>query len=194
MAYRGLLVGLGNPGKQYEYTRHNLGFSALLSFCKNQAAEPLLRGRKSAQALLFDVRFGSDLWLSVCPQTFMNRSGLSVAAILRNQHFLPEQILVIHDELDLPLGTVRLKRGGGLAGHNGLRSIADALGSRDFLRLRLGIGRPVGGSDVADYVLAHFRPEEKFFVQKMLADADFALQKYLENGIDYAMQLVHTGV
>ncbi len=192
MAYRGLLVGLGNPGKQYEHTRHNLGFSALLSFCENRSAEAILRGRKSAQALLFEVRFGSDMWLAVCPQTFMNRSGQSVAAILRKQHFLPEQILVIHDELDLPLGSVRFKRGGGLAGHNGLRSVADALGSRDFLRLRLGIGRPVGGSEVADYVLARFRPEEKSCVEKMLVDANFALQKYLENGMDSAMQLVHT--
>ncbi len=193
MAYRGLLVGLGNPGRQYEYTRHNIGFRVLESFCQRMAAEAQARGRKAAQALLFDIRYGDDLWLAACPQTFMNLSGKSVAVLSRVHGFLPEQILVIHDELDLVPGTVRFKRGGGLAGHNGLRSIASDIGSRDFFRLRLGIGRPSPGREVASYVLTGFSPAEQAVVQEMIDRAVFALQEYLEKGIEQAMQVVHGG-
>ncbi len=191
MAYCGLLVGLGNPGRQYERTRHNIGFRVVECFCQRFAAQPLLRGRKAAQAFLFEVRWGNGLWLVACPQTFMNLSGKTVAVLSRVHGFVPEQILVIHDELDLAPGTVRFKRGGGLAGHNGLKSIASDIGSRDFFRLRLGIGRPASGSEVAAYVLAGFPPSQEREVEDMIDRAALALQAYLEKGMEQAMQVVH---
>ena len=193
MAYYGLLVGLGNPGRQYEYTRHNIGFRVVERFCQHMAAQPQNRGRKAAQALLFEVRFGDGLWLVACPQTFMNLSGKTVAVLSRVHGFVPEQILVIHDELDLVPGTVQFKRGGGLAGHNGLRSIAGDIGSRDFFRLRLGIGRPASGSEVASYVLADFPSAQRELVTEMVDRAVLALQEYMEKGMEEAMQVVHGG-
>lgn len=191
MGYCGLIVGLGNPGRQYACTRHNLGFRVIEKFCERPLVTEQIAGRKSAQALLFRTCSGQSEWLLACPQTFMNLSGKSVSFLLRAYGLNPDQMLVVHDELDLACGTVRFKRGGGLAGHNGLRSIAEHIGSRDFFRLRLGIGRPEPGRNIADYVLSSFAPSEQQSVTEMLASAAHSLQDYMDSGFDLAVQALH---
>jgi PTH1 family peptidyl-tRNA hydrolase len=147
-----LIVGLGNPGQQYEQTRHNAGFvflDHLLSTCSgNWVVNSQCHGHSATCSVA-----GSKLVL-LKPMTFMNRSGQSVGALMRYFKFAPEELLVVHDELDLPEGVVKLKRDGGHAGHNGLRDIIAHIDSRDFYRLRMGIGRPNPGANVADYVLS----------------------------------------
>jgi peptidyl-tRNA hydrolase, PTH1 family len=147
-----LIVGLGNPGQQYEKTRHNVGFL----FLENLAADMGCGWRKQAdfQSLFAEGLYASQKLMLLKPETFMNRSGLAVGKVARYYKLLPEEILVVHDELDFAVGVVRLKQGGGHAGHNGLRDIIAHLGSNNFYRLRLGIGRPAPGRAVADYVLS----------------------------------------
>ncbi|WP_374087480.1 aminoacyl-tRNA hydrolase [Methylomicrobium lacus] len=147
-----LIVGLGNPGRQYEKTRHNAGFlfvDALAQDC----------GSSFAQASRFfgevaECKVGTEKLLLLKPATFMNRSGQAVSALLKYYKLQPEHLLVVHDELDFNPGIVKLKKDGGHAGHNGLRDIIAHLGTKDFYRLRLGIGRPPAGRAVADFVLS----------------------------------------
>ena len=174
-----LVVGLGNPGSEYAATRHNLGF---------RVTDRLAEEWGAAWRSRFSGRFATatDAGVSLGllqPQTFMNLSGTSVAAAARFHKLAPEQLLVVHDELDLPVGDVRAKRGGGLAGHNGLRSLRDSLGTADFLRVRIGIGRPERGErlPVADWVLRGFPPE---------VDTDALVRR----GADCALAVVHEGI
>jgi PTH1 family peptidyl-tRNA hydrolase len=147
-----LIVGLGNPGRQYEKTRHNAGFL----FLDGLAAELgcVWAGEGRFQGLLAESNIASEKLLLLKPETFMNRSGQSVGKVARYYKLLPEQILVVHDELDFNAGVVKLKKDGGHAGHNGLRDIIAHLGSKEFYRLRIGIGRPPAGKEVVDYVLS----------------------------------------
>jgi PTH1 family peptidyl-tRNA hydrolase len=149
-----LVVGLGNPGPRYRDTRHNLGRRAVELVASELGGS--WRSRWNGRAS--EVRDGDERLMLLVPETFMNDSGRSVAPALRFAKLPPERLVVVHDELDLPIGDVRAKRGGGLAGHNGLRSVADALGTQDFLRVRIGIGRPERGDPrpVADW--PRFRP------------------------------------
>jgi PTH1 family peptidyl-tRNA hydrolase len=151
-----LVVGLGNPGPEYSKTRHNAGFW----FCERLAAE---LGVELAREARFHGLTGHarqvGAWF-LLPQTFMNRSGQSVGALARFHRIPPGEILVVHDELDIPPGQLRLKFGGGLGGHNGLRDITAHLGSQDFWRLRIGIGHPGDRAEVIDYVLKPPRREE----------------------------------
>ena len=147
-----LIVGLGNPGPQYKQTRHNAGFVfldylALSSGCA-WSMSPQFQGEIASSSVN-----GCKL-VFLKPMTFMNKSGDSVGKLLRFYKFKPEELLVVHDELELPEGVVKLKRDGGHAGHNGLRDIISNIDSRDFYRLRLGIGRPSLGSNISDYVLS----------------------------------------
>jgi PTH1 family peptidyl-tRNA hydrolase len=163
-----LIVGLGNPGAEYSETRHNAGFW----FCERLARElGVTLSRESRFHGLAGNARADNLWL-LLPQTFMNRSGLSVAALLRFYRIEPEQMLVVHDELDLPPGQMRLKFGGGLGGHNGLKDITSHLGTQDYWRLRVGIGHPGDKSEVANYVLNPPRKEEA-------AEIDAALDRAL---------------
>ena len=146
-----LIVGLGNPGADYDKTRHNVGFWLLDSLARRYGGVFRREAKFHGEACQVSVD-GHPLWL-LKPQTFMNRSGASVIALARFYKLVPEAILVVHDELDLPPGAVRLKRGGGHGGHNGLRDIIQQLGSREFLRLRLGIGHPGDSRAVINYVL-----------------------------------------
>ena len=146
MEYTGVLVGLGNPGPRYEGTRHNCGFalvSALLELADKEGGLSSLNGGKFS-CELWRVRLSqlNGTWLAAMPQTFMNLSGQCVQPLLAWHKLKPEQLVVAHDELDIPAGELRFKRGGGNAGHNGLKSITELLGTPDFYRLRLGIGRP----------------------------------------------------
>lgn len=152
-----LIVGLGNPGRQYEKTRHNAGFLFL---------DELLSGSGGVwtevsrfDGLLAETVLGGKVML-LKPGTFMNRSGQSVGKIARYYKLMPEEILVVHDELDFDIGVVRLKKGGGHAGHNGLRDIITHLGSKEFYRLRIGISRPPIGKSVVDFVLSSSSKDE----------------------------------
>lgn len=147
-----LIVGLGNPGPQYERTRHNAGF-LFVDYLANQA------GARWASSSQFQGEIAQTEWAGqklvlLKPMTFMNRSGSSVGKFLRYYKFKPEELLVVHDELDLAEAVVKMKRDGGHAGHNGLRDIIAHIDTRDFYRLRIGIGRPGSGANVADYVLS----------------------------------------
>jgi PTH1 family peptidyl-tRNA hydrolase len=147
-----LIVGLGNPGLQYEKTRHNAGFLFLDDLAS--AAGGKWVSSSQFQAEVANISIAGDKLILLKPMTFMNRSGMSVGKLMRYYKVNPEEMLVVHDELDLSAGVVRLKRDGGHAGHNGIRDIMAHAGSKDFYRLRIGIGRPVPGANIADYVLS----------------------------------------
>lgn len=153
-----IIVGLGNPGRKYERTRHNAGFLAVDEIARGLRFDLT---QEKYHAVIGRCRVGEEETLIAKPQTFMNESGRSVGAILRYTYTRPADLIVIHDELDLPLGAVRVKTGGGHGGHNGLRSIIEHLGTPDFIRVRVGVGRPAPGRDAADYVLSPFSAEER---------------------------------
>ena len=153
-----LVVGLGNPGREYERTRHNVGWLVLDELARRQGGS----WRSKFSGLLSEVRLGDAKLALLKPETYMNESGRSVGAAARFFKLAPEQVLVVHDDVDLEAGRLQARAGGGLAGHNGLRSLAQHLGSQEFERLRIGVGRPGRGDhrSVADYVLASFEPDE----------------------------------
>jgi PTH1 family peptidyl-tRNA hydrolase len=147
-----LIVGLGNPGRQYEKTRHNAGFLFLDRLVSE--ANCAWGSEIRFDGLMAEVGFAGGKVMLLKPTTFMNRSGQSVGKVARYYKLVPEEILVVHDELDFDVGVVKLKKDGGHAGHNGLRDIIAHLGSKEFYRLRIGIGRPSAGKVVADFVLS----------------------------------------
>lgn len=167
MATVKLLVGLGNPGAEYERTRHNAGFWWIDRLCEREHLQ--LRAERKFHGLV--ARYDgsdADLWL-LEPQTFMNASGRAVAALAQFYKVAVEEILVVHDELDLPPGAIRFKQGGGHAGHNGLRDMLAQLGSGDFWRLRVGIGHPGDKAEVINYVLNAPRSEERTAIDEAIA-------------------------
>jgi len=191
MNLRGLITGLGNPGPEYERTRHNFGFmliGALIREAESKGFVRLLSGKKDPCAL-WRASFGGNTgeWLLCTPFTFMNRSGDVVQRIAAYHHIQPQDILVLHDELDLPLGRMKLKKGGGNAGHNGLRSIQQMLGTPDFYRLRLGIGKPQG-YDSASYVLGRFSADEQDSLVKTLDAAVRGVILFIRDGERTAQQ------
>ena len=164
MNWAGLIVGLGNPGREYESTRHNMGFMLLDALCARAEKDRRLVQRQSGDKFrceLWKIELPGNTtpWLLCKPQTYMNESGRSVQPLAAWHKISPQAILVAHDELDLPLGRIRAKSGGGNAGHNGLASITQMLGTPDFHRVRLGIGRPPFG-EVTPWVLGRFGAEE----------------------------------
>jgi peptidyl-tRNA hydrolase, PTH1 family len=179
-----LVVGLGNPGARYRDTRHNLGRRAVELIADELGGS----WRSRWNGRVSELRDSDERLALLVPETFMNESGRSVAPALRFYKLPPERLVVVHDELDLELGDVRAKQGGGLAGHNGLRSLAEATGTQDFLRVRIGIGRPERGDrrPVADWVLQPFPPGTD--VDRLVRDgADCALS-VLRDGVDVAMR------
>lgn len=152
-----LVAGLGNPGRQYAATRHNVGWLVVDELASRHGGS--FRGKFSGQ--LTELRVGDRRLALLKPETYMNESGRSVAAAARFFKSPPEGLVVVHDDVDLEEGRLQVRAGGGLAGHNGLRSLADAIGSRDFLRVRIGVGRPGRGDrrPVSDYVLSRFPAE-----------------------------------
>ena len=187
-----MLVGLGNPGPRYHETRHNIGFMAIDALLRKLedafpgCCESL--GKPKGCYELWRARVFKKNWLLVKPLTFMNLSGEAVGPLAGFYKLDIHDILVVHDELDLPLGRLRFKRGGGLAGHNGLKSLEACLGSRDFVRLRLGIDKPQQQEQMVNYVTSRFRPEEAAIVEKILPAAVSALLLYMEQGLTHAMQ------
>ncbi|MFQ5425999.1 MAG: aminoacyl-tRNA hydrolase [Gaiellales bacterium] len=179
-----LVVGLGNPGAQYARTRHNVGFMVV-----EELATRLGCGFRSKFTARFaQTRLGGARVALLNPQTYMNRSGQSVAAARRFFKIEVADVLVVHDDVDLALGRLQIREGGGLAGHNGLRSIADSLGRADFLRLRIGVGRPERGDPrpVADFVLSAFEPE--IDVDAIVAQAADAVELLVREGTESAQQ------
>ena len=184
-----LIVGLGNPGAQYEQTRHNVGFWCVDAIAG--AAGGCFRAESKFFGELCRVSLaGADLRL-LKPSTYMNRSGQSIAAVSRYFEIPPEQILVAHDELDLPVGSVRLKRGGGHAGHNGLRDTINALGTREFWRLRIGIAHPGDRTLVTGYVLGHPSREDAERIRLGFDEVDRVLADLIQGGFQRAMNQLH---
>jgi PTH1 family peptidyl-tRNA hydrolase len=177
-----LVAGLGNPGREYERTRHNVGWMVVDELTRRAGAS--FRSKFSGR--LAEARLGELRLALLKPETFMNESGRSVGAAARFFKAPAESLLVVHDDVDLEPERLQVRLGGGLAGHNGLRSIAQALGAQDFLRLRIGVGRPGRGdpSSVADYVLSNFEPEVD--VEALVARAADAVEAIAREGLETA--------
>ncbi|WP_338864924.1 aminoacyl-tRNA hydrolase [Myxococcus stipitatus] len=182
-----LICGLGNPGREYERHRHNIGFMVVEAMLSRARAE--LNQEKFA-AKVGQGTLGGERILFLEPQTFMNLSGRSVAEAARFYKVAPEDVLVIHDELDLPLGRLQLKAGGGSGGHNGLKSIVSSLGSEAFVRLRFGIDKPAGPNArerVAGYVLSNFDDGERRQLDELIARAVDVTECWVRDGLSVAM-------
>jgi PTH1 family peptidyl-tRNA hydrolase len=185
-----LIVGLGNPGADYVDTRHNAGFWLIDEIAADQGLSFRFEKRFNADECKFRAN-GRDVFLQK-PQTFMNRSGQSVAALARYYKIAAEEILVIHDELDLPPGVNRIKQSGGHGGHNGLRDIINHLGNRDFFRIRVGIGHPGDSKQVVNYVLHKPSVADLSAIEAANRDTLAVMPQLLEGRIDKAMQALHT--
>jgi PTH1 family peptidyl-tRNA hydrolase len=185
-----LIVGLGNPGREYESTRHNAGFWWVDEFAQKNKfvlkAESKFHGM-AARSMVH----GHELYL-LKPQTFMNVSGRAVGALVQFYKIEPAQILVVHDELDLPPGSAKLKLGGGHGGHNGLKDIIAHLGTRDFWRLRIGIGHPGDRAEVANFVLNAPRKEEHVLIEGALQRAQDVAPLIIEGKLEAAMLKLHS--
>ncbi|QCR18711.1 aminoacyl-tRNA hydrolase [Agrococcus sp. SGAir0287] len=190
MADAWLVVGLGNPGPDYQRTRHNVGVDVLDELCA-RAGVTRSRHRKAVASVGERRIVGGPKVVFAFPETFMNRSGGPVASLMDYYGVPIEQTIVIHDELDLPFGTVRLKRGGGAGGHNGLRDVIAARGA-DFIRVRVGIGRPPGRQDPADFVLKRFGGTEQQELPFMVDTAADAVEHVLRDGLVAAQQALHS--
>src|SRR5262249_5972998 len=185
-----LIAGLGNPGKNHERDRHNVGFWLVSRLAASERVE--LKSVAKYHGVLGKLaRPGGELRF-VLPQTYMNLSGKSVGALARFYKMLPEEILVIHDELDFPPGVAKLKLGGGVAGHNGLKDIAAQLGSQGFWRLRIGIGHPGDKNLVPDYVLKAPPPAEREVIEQALERCLGAAPLLLDGNMEAAMLKLHT--
>jgi len=186
---RWLVVGLGNPGPGYAGHRHNVGQMVVEELARRYAA-PLKTHKAGASVAEARVRPGGERVALAVPGTFMNVSGRPVAALLKFYSLDASRLIVVHDELDLPFDTVRLKTGGGPGGHNGIRDII-AVAGPDFVRVRVGIGRPPGRQDPADFVLSPFSKAEREVLPNLLVDAADATADVVENGLLAAQQRWH---
>ena len=190
MASIRLIAGLGNPGREHERDRHNVGFAFLSRLASGHRID--LRAEARYHGLVGRLATASgDIWL-VKPQTYMNLSGKSVGPLARFYKMQPEEILVVHDELDFPPGVAKLKLGGGVAGHNGLKDIAAQLGSQGFWRMRIGIGHPGDKSVVPDYVLSSPAPAEREQIEAALERCLSVAPLVLEGNMEAAMLKLHT--
>jgi PTH1 family peptidyl-tRNA hydrolase len=190
MADRYLIVGLGNPGREYRGSRHNAGFMVVdaLAARLGQAFT-----RRQADALYATGQIGAWPVVLAKPQRYMNLSGRPVASLLKFYNLPLEHLLVVFDEIDLPLGTLRLRPEGGTAGHRGMQSIVDALGTQAFPRLRLGVGRPPGRKAAASHVLQDFGEDEQPVVDEALDRAVAAVEAFVQEGITAAMNRFNAG-
>ena len=197
-----LIVGLGNPGPQYAGNRHNVGAMVVGELAARDASGAVgsrasfktHRSRASVAEIRLGTRAGGTPGPKVVlavPITYMNTSGGPVAGLLKYFSVPLERLVVVHDELDIESGAIRLKRGGGEGGHNGLRSITQSLGSRDYLRVRVGIGRPPGRQDPADFVLKDFSKLERTNLPFLLDDAADAVESLVDVGLEGAQQRFH---
>jgi PTH1 family peptidyl-tRNA hydrolase len=189
-----LVVGLGNPGPQYASHRHNVGAMVVGALARRLGVR--LTGHRAgaavAQGRIGEPGPSGEAVVLAVPSSYMNTSGGPVAALARFYRVSPARLVVIHDDLDLPFGTIRLKRGGGEGGHNGLRSVSRALGTRDYLRVRVGIGRPPGRMDPADFVLRPFTAGERAELDLITDRAADAVETLITEGLDKAQLRFHS--
>jgi len=190
MASTWLVVGLGNPGPRYEATRHNIG-QLVVDELAARRSESFRVHKAGARVVETWLRPGADKLVLAKPNSFMNVSGTPVAALARFYSVPAEQVIIVHDELDIPFDTVKLKIGGGNGGHNGVRDVASAIGTPEFPRVRVGIGRPPGRQDAADWVLAPFGKEEREVVPILVSDAADAVELLVAEGLLAAQQKHH---
>ena len=186
-----LVAGLGNPGAKYEQTRHNAGFWFVDELARHYATQFRPESKYKSDVARCTVD-GKDCRLQK-PMDFMNRSGQSVAALAGFYRIPRNAILVVHDDLDLPVGTVKLKKGGGHGGHNGLRDLVSHLGGNDFLRLRIGISHPGHRDDVVDYVLKNASREDRAAINQAIDEAVRVMPQIIAGDIEAAMKELHTG-
>lgn len=187
-----IIAGLGNPGLTYAHNRHNIGFMCLNYFARAQA---IRLDKKQGQARVGTGEVAGNKVVLARPQTAMNLSGLAISLLIKRHDINPDDLLIIHDDLDLPLGKIRIRQGGGSGGHRGIKSIISCLGDPDFLRIRIGIGRPIliEGSvcskedEVIDYVLSDFTSTEKKIVTQIIPEASQAILCLLNEGLTAAM-------
>ncbi len=179
-----LIAGLGNPGPKYRHNRHNVGFMVLDAFAEHTQI-PIQRVQ--FRTLVGKGLFHEARLVLAKPQTYMNVSGQAVVPLMKFYKIPPERLMVVHDDLDLPFGTLRLRPEGGAGGQHGVESIITKLGRRDFARLRIGIGRPPGRMDPRDYVLHNFDPPEVEFLPAVLQHAVDAIISFIQDGIEKAM-------
>jgi peptidyl-tRNA hydrolase, PTH1 family len=187
-----LIVGLGNPGKEYERTRHNAGFWLVERFASANGV--VLRKDAKFQALVGRIEgkdAASPAWL-LLPQSYMNASGRPVQMLAGFFKIKPEEVLVVHDELDFAPGTAKIKQGGGIAGHNGLKDISQRLATHDYWRLRIGVGKPPAGTEGADYVLQKPPAEERAAIDAAIEQALEILPQCLSGDLQGAMHKLHT--
>jgi PTH1 family peptidyl-tRNA hydrolase len=183
-----VIVGIGNPGPAYAKTRHNAG-ADLVSRLAAQIGTDFKRTR--AQARIAEGVLEEASVVLAIPTTYVNMSGRPVARLVRKQGIKPDQLVVVHDELDLEPGVVRLKVGGGTAGHNGLESISAALRSRDFLRIRIGVGKPPSKEEGADHVLSKLPPNDRELIEAAIDKAIEGLHALVREGVDAAQNVLH---
>ena len=188
---RWLVVGLGNPGAQYQRTRHNVGFF-VVDLLASAIEGPGLRPSGRFKGELVALSLGKHPALLLKPQTYMNLSGESVEPVAHFYRIAPERIIAIHDDVDLELGRLKIKQGGGDGGHKGLRSMSERLGSPDYFRVRIGIGRPRYG-EVRDYVLQNFAADEQEAVEEVVGTAAKAIRILIARGLREAMNRYNRG-
>jgi len=186
-----LIVGLGNPGRRYAHSRHNIGFMCLNRFARKHG---IRFDRRQCKSRVGSGKIADSEAILARPQVFMNRSGESVGALVKKFKVSPDNLIVIHDDLDLPLGRIRIRQGGSSAGHKGIGSIINHTGSPDFNRIRVGIGRPlakegsiISEADIIDFVLSEFTPEEKQTIDKVIPQVSEAIYCLLAEGLTVAM-------
>ena len=183
-----LVVGLGNPGEEYDKTRHNVGAEVVEILARRHGGK--LRKQKE-RSLTDEVNIGGKRMALAIPLTYMNLSGEAVAPLVRRYGVEPGQLVVVQDEMDFELGRLQVKDGGGLAGHNGLKSIVAHLHTQDFVRVRIGIGKPAGSRQGADHVLRRFSKAERKEIDVVLEEAADAVELILAEGVEVAMNRVN---
>ena len=193
MTERTLVVGLGNPGDRYAGTRHNVGAMTVAELAA-RAGVKLSAHRSRAAVAETRMRPGAPRLVLAQPLCFMNLSGGPVAALLRYYGLDAGDAAVVHDDIDLPFGAVKLKRGGGEGGHNGLRDITRALGTKDYVRVRVGVGRPPGRMDAADYVLKRFPAAQSAELALLVSEAADAVEMLTERGLSATQQYFHARI
>lgn len=183
-----LVVGLGNPGEEYRHTRHNVGADAISVLTERHHAR--LRPDEKVRAQTAELKIGGQQVVAAVPMTYMNESGNAISALLKRYEITSwDQLVIIHDELDFEVGQLKIKRGGGLAGHNGLKSVTQHTKTQDYIRIRIGVGKPPGGGRGGkSWVLSRVRGTERQDLDIMIEHAADAVEWIVESGVDAAMQ------
>ncbi|MEQ4301058.1 aminoacyl-tRNA hydrolase [Plantactinospora sp. B6F1] len=187
-----LLVGLGNPGREYARHRHSVGFMVADLIAERIGARFGRHRRAVAEVAEGRLGFGGPKLVLAKPMTYMNLSGGPVSALAQFYKVPVDQVIAVHDELDIPYGQIRLKQGGGEGGHNGLRSMSKSLGTKDYLRVRFGIGRPPGRQDPADFVLSDFSSVERKELEFLVDRAADAAEATVTRGLEWAQNAYHS--